>query len=185
MQSQPVLADLVKVIIYSTLMFVLKVQHVPNLSTVCNTLNILQTKAKMFLDNAAQMLNAVKQEPKTKIKNTANTVYAIATNVQLNTRAGEEAMTLAKEVVEVGKANLQIARQIKNIGTHTGSAISYTTIVAKGVTLAGTVNIQVPRIASMQTQYKVVVTIRDLSTVLSLQVINLCNLNAHVERAII
>ena len=46
-------ADLVKVIIHSTLTFILKVQHAPDLSTVCDLLNILQTEAKASLDNAA------------------------------------------------------------------------------------------------------------------------------------
>ncbi|KAF2631343.1 hypothetical protein BU25DRAFT_332759 [Macroventuria anomochaeta] len=45
-QSQPVPADLVKVIIHGTLTFILKVQHTPNLSTVCDALSIMQTEAK-------------------------------------------------------------------------------------------------------------------------------------------
>jgi hypothetical protein len=44
-QSQPVPADLIKVIIHGTLTFILKVQHAPNLSTVYDALSILQTKA--------------------------------------------------------------------------------------------------------------------------------------------
>ena len=53
---------------------------------------------------------------KNKIKNTTNIIYAIAINIQLTTRAREDAKTAAKEAVEVGKANLQIVRQIKNVG---------------------------------------------------------------------
>jgi hypothetical protein len=178
------LADLVKVIIYGTLTFILKVQHAPDLSTVCNALSILQTEAKASTENTARMLKAVKHKLKTNIKNTANTIYAIATTVQQNIRSGEEARTAAKEAVEVGKANLQIARQIKNAGPQTGSAISYAAIAARGATLAGTANTQVPRMAPMQTQREVVVTIRDPTTVLSLRAMNPRNLNAHVERAI-
>ena len=51
-QSQPVPADLVKVIIHGTLTFILKVQHAPDLSTVCDALSILQTEAKASSDNA-------------------------------------------------------------------------------------------------------------------------------------
>jgi hypothetical protein len=58
-QSQPVPADLVKVIIHGTLTFILKVQHAPDLSTVCDSLSILQTEAKASSENAAQMLEAV------------------------------------------------------------------------------------------------------------------------------
>jgi hypothetical protein len=183
-QSQPVPADLVKVIIHGTLTFILKVQHAPNLSTVCDALNILQTEAKTTSDNTARMLDAVKHELKTELKNTANTVNAIAANVQLNTRAGQDAKIAAKEAVEVGKANLEMARQIKNVRLQTGSALSYAAMAARGALLAGTLNTQVSKMPSMQTQREVVVTIRDPSTVLSLRAMNLRNLNAHVERAI-
>jgi hypothetical protein len=54
------LADLVKVIIHGTLTFTLKVQHAPDLSTVCDALNNMQTEAKASLVNAARMLDAVK-----------------------------------------------------------------------------------------------------------------------------
>jgi hypothetical protein len=177
-------ADLVKVIIHGTLTFILKVQHAPDLSTVCDSLSILQTEAKASSENVAQMLNAAKHELKNELKNTADTVNAIAANVQLNMRAGEAAKTAAKEAVEVGKANLQMARQIKNAGPPTGGALSYAAIVARGAPPAGITNAQVTRMPPMQTQREVVVTIRDPTTVLSLRAMNPRNLNAHVERAI-
>ncbi|EMD60744.1 hypothetical protein COCSADRAFT_49624, partial [Bipolaris sorokiniana ND90Pr] len=164
-QSQPVPADLVKIIIHGTLTFILKVQHAPDLSTVCDALSILQTEAKATSDNTARMLDAVKQELKTELKNTTDTVHTIAANVQLNIRAGEEAKTAAKEAAEVGKASLEMARRIKNAGPQTGGALSYAAMAARGATLAGTSNTQVPRMPSSQTQREVVVTIRDPNTV--------------------
>ncbi|KAH8633304.1 hypothetical protein IG631_11938 [Alternaria alternata] len=130
------------------------------------------------------MLNAVKQELKTELKNTTNTIHTIAANVQLNIRAGEEAKTAAKEAAEVGKASLEMARRIKNAGPQTGGTLSYAAMAARGATLAGTSNTQVPRMPSSQTQREVVVTIRDPNTVQSLRAMNPRNLNAHVERAI-
>ena len=183
-QSQPVPADLVKVIIHGTLTFILKVQHAPDLSTVCDSLSILQTEAKASSDNAAQMLEAVKHELKNELKNTADTINAIAANVQLNMSAGEAAKTAAKEAVEVGKANLQMARQIKNAGPQTGGTLSYAAMVARGAPPASITNAQVTRMPPMQTQREVVVTIRDPTTVLSLRAMNPRNLNAHIERAI-
>jgi hypothetical protein len=187
-QSQPVPADLVKVIIHGTLTFILKVQHAPDLSTVCDALSVLQTEAKTTSDNTARMLDAVKQELKNEIKNeiknTTDIVHAIAANVQLTSRAGEDAKIAAKEAVEVGKANLQMARQIKNAGPQTGGALSYAAMAARAATLASTPNTQVPRMPPMQTQREVVVTIRDPSTVQSLRAMNPRSLNAHVERAI-
>jgi gas vesicle protein len=82
------------------------VQHAPDLSTVCDTLSIMQTEAKTTTDNAARMLDAVKHELETEVKNTADTVHAIATNVQQNMKDGEKARKAAKEAVEVGKATL-------------------------------------------------------------------------------
>jgi hypothetical protein len=151
---------------------------------VCDSLNILQTEAKASSDNAAQMLEAVKHELKNELKNTADTINAIAANVQLNMSAGEAAKTAAKEAVEVGKANLQMARQIKNAGPQTGGALSYAAMVARGAPPAGITNAQATRMPPMQTQREVVVTIRDPTTVLSLRAMNPRNLNAHVERAI-
>ena len=177
-------ADLVKGIIHGTLTFILKVQHAPDLSTVCDSLSILQTEAKASSDNAAQMLEAVKHELKNELKNTADTINAIAANVQLNMSAGEAAKTAAKEAVEVGKANLQMARQIKNAGPQTGGALSYAAMVARGAPPASITNAQITRMPPMHTQREVVVTIRDPTTVLSLRAMNLRNLNAHVERAI-
>jgi hypothetical protein len=177
-------ADLVKVIIHGRLTFILKVQHAPDLSTVCDALSILQTEAKASSDSTARMLDAVKYELKTEIMNTNDTVHAIAANIQLNTRAGEDAKTAAKEAVEVGKANLEMARQIKNARPQTGGTLSYAAMAARGAPLAGTSNTQVSRMPSMQTQREVVVTIRDPSTVQSLRAMNPRNLNAHVEHAI-
>lgn len=106
---------------------------------------------------------------------------AIAANVQLNMSAGEAAKTAAKEAVEVGKANLQMARQIKNAGPLTGGALSYAAMVARGAPPAGITNAQVTRMPPMQTQREDV-TVRDPTTVLSLRAMNPRNLNAHVDR---
>ncbi|KAF2849441.1 hypothetical protein T440DRAFT_351638, partial [Plenodomus tracheiphilus IPT5] len=58
--SQPVPADLVKIIVHGTLTFILKVQHTPDLNTVCDALRILQTEAKTTSETTVQTLNAVK-----------------------------------------------------------------------------------------------------------------------------
>ena len=57
-------------------------------------------------------------------------------------------------------------------------------MAARGPTLAGTPNTQVPRAQSVQTQREVIVTIRDPSIIQSLWAMNPRNLKAHVERAI-
>ena len=87
------------------------------------------------------MLKAVKHELKNKLKNTANTINAIAANVQLNISAREAVKTVAKEAVEVGKANLQIARQIKNAGLQTGGTLSYAAMAVRGALLVSIINV--------------------------------------------
>jgi hypothetical protein len=72
---------------------------------------------------------------------------------------------------------------MNNAELQTGGAVSDAAMAARGATLAGTANTQVPEVAPMQTQREVVVTIRDPTTVLSLLAMNPRNLNAHVERA--
>ena len=173
-------ADLVKTIIRSALTLILKVQNAPDLSTICDALRILQTETKSTSESTAEALNTVKSE----LKNTAEIVRTLGANVQQNTNTGEETRAAAKEAIEVGKANLEIARQIKNTGPQTGSKISYAAIAARGATLAGIPNTQAPKMPSVQTQREVVVNIKDPTTIQSLRAMNPRNLNAHVERAI-
>ncbi|KAF2844551.1 hypothetical protein T440DRAFT_356336, partial [Plenodomus tracheiphilus IPT5] len=45
-QRQPVPADHVMALIHGTLTFILKVQHTPDLNTICDALSILQTETK-------------------------------------------------------------------------------------------------------------------------------------------
>jgi hypothetical protein len=77
-------ADLVKVIIHGTLTFILKVQHAPDLSTVCDALSILQTETKATSESTAQILDALKNELKVEIKTTTEIIHTIGTNVQQN-----------------------------------------------------------------------------------------------------
>jgi hypothetical protein len=102
----------------------------------------------------------------------------------MNTDAGEEARAAAKEAIEIGKANLEMTRQMKNTGAQTKGMISYAAMAARGVTVAGIPNTQVPRAPSAQMQREVIVNIRDASTIQSLRAMNPRNLKAHVERAI-
>jgi hypothetical protein len=177
-------ADLVKVIMHGTLIFKLRVQHAPDLSTLCDALYIMQTEDKAASDNTARMLNTVKQERKTELKNATDTVHAIGTDVQQSMSAVEAAKAAAKEAVKVVQANLDMMRRIENAGPQTSGAVSYGVIAAKSATLASTPNTQVSMISLIQKQRGVVVTIGDPSTLQSLWAMSSCNLNAHAERAI-
>jgi hypothetical protein len=119
-QSPPVPADLVKIITHGTLTSMLRVQHAPDFNIVCDALGILQTATQATSDNAARRLDAVKHELKAELENTTDTVDAIAAYVQQNMSAGEEAETAAREAVEVGTANLEMTRRIRDAGLRTG-----------------------------------------------------------------
>ena len=173
-------ADLVKIIVHGTLALLLKVQRTPDLDTICDALRILQTETKTATETTVNTLDAIKNE----VKNNTETIRGMVTNVQRNMHAGEEARAAAKEAVEVGKKNLEMARQMKNTGQQTNGTISYAAMAARGTTLAGIPNIQVPRAKSVQTQREVIINIRDPSTIQSLRAMNPRDLNAHVERAI-
>ena len=51
--SQPAPVDLMKTIIHGTITFILEVQRIPNLNTVCDALRILQVEAKTTWENTA------------------------------------------------------------------------------------------------------------------------------------
>jgi hypothetical protein len=85
--SQPVPAGLAKNIIHGTLTFILKVQHAPDLNTVCDALRILQIETKTSSKHTTQSLTAVKDE----LKNTTEAIRGIATNIQQNVKAWEYA----------------------------------------------------------------------------------------------
>lgn len=110
--------------------FTLKVQHVPDLSTVCDALAVLQTNAKAISDKTAQTLDTVKPELTTENQNGADTIHAIAASVQHNarvgTRFGQDAKTVAKDAIKVGKVDLELAGHIEDARLQAGGALSYT-----------------------------------------------------------
>jgi urease accessory protein UreF len=103
-------ADLARDIICSALTLILKTQHTPNLGTVRNALAVAQTKAKTTTEQTAQTLNQIKTE----LKNTVDTVQQIATSIQQSANTADVVRATAKEATAVGKATLEIVREIKN-----------------------------------------------------------------------
>ncbi|KAF2624123.1 hypothetical protein BU25DRAFT_413697 [Macroventuria anomochaeta] len=104
--QQPLPADIVGNIICSALTFVLKTQHSPNLSSLSNVLNVVQTEARATAESTVQTLDQIKQE----LKSTVQLVQQSAANIQQNGNTAEEARAAAKDATEVGKATLEVAR---------------------------------------------------------------------------
>jgi hypothetical protein len=92
-------------------------------------------------------------------------VQQIATSMQQSANTVDKARATAKEATAVGKATLEIVREIKNkaqqqqLQPH--RPVSYAAAAARGLPLAGTYNTQSRRAPIIQTQRKVIVNIRD------------------------
>ena len=179
-QSLP--ADIVGDIIRGALTFVLKAQHSPDLRGLSDALNVAQTEARATAESTAQTLDQIKQE----LKSTVELAQQSAIKIQQNSNIAEEARAAAKDATEVGKATLEIARELRNKRPQeqANGLISYTAAAARGVLLAGTYNAQSVKQLPAQTQRKVIMNIRDPLTIQSLRAMNPSNLKVHVQRAI-
>jgi hypothetical protein len=108
--------------------------------------------------------------------------------MQQSANTADEVRATAKEATAVGKATLEMVREIKNKvqqqQPQLHRLVSYAAAAARGLPLAGIYNTQSRRAPIVQTQREVIVNIRDPLTVQSLQAMNLRNLKAHIERAI-
>jgi methyl-accepting chemotaxis protein len=80
------------------------------LTTISDTLRIVQTDAKTKTESTAHAFGEIKNEP----KNTAEIVQHSAANVQQNVNTAKEARAAAKEAIEVGETTLEITREMKN-----------------------------------------------------------------------
>ncbi|RYO66175.1 hypothetical protein AA0116_g2958 [Alternaria tenuissima] len=180
--QQPLPADIVGDIIRGALTFVLKTQHSPDLGGLSDALNVARTEARATAESTARTLDQIKQE----LKSTVELVQQSATSIQQNGNMAEEARAAAKDATEVGKATLEIAREIRNKRPQeqANGPISYAAAAARGVPLAGTYNAQSVKQPYAQTQREVIMNIRDPLTVQSLRAMNPSNLKMHVQRAI-
>jgi hypothetical protein len=108
--------------------------------------------------------------------------------MQQSANTADKARVIVKEATAVGKATLEMVREMKNKVQQQQlqlyGLVLYAAAAARGLLLAGIYNTQSCRAPIVQIQCEVIVNIRDLLTVQSLRVMNLCNLKAYVERAI-
>jgi hypothetical protein len=138
--SQSMPADIVGDIIRGSLTFILKMQHTPDLTSISDVVRIVQTEAKATAEHRAHALEGIKTE----LKNNTEGIQQATTNMQQNSNTAEEARAAAKEAKEVGKATLEMAREIRNkrLQEQANGPLSYAAAAARGVPLAGTYNTQ-------------------------------------------
>jgi methyl-accepting chemotaxis protein len=84
-------------------------QHTPNLSTICDALRVCD-QAKATAEHTAKDLEQIR----TKLKITADFIQQTVASLQQNCNTVEEARAAAQKATAVGKATLEIARDIKN-----------------------------------------------------------------------
>ena len=161
--QQPLSADIVGDIIRGALTFVLKTRHFPDLSSLSNAINVVQTEARAAADNTAQTLDQIKQE----LKSTVELDQRSAANIQRNGNTAEEARAAAKNATEVGKVTLEVVREIRNRRPQpqeqANEPMSYAAAAARGVPLAGTYNAQSLKAPFVQTQREVIMNMHALS----------------------
>ena len=176
--SQSMPADLVGDIIRGSLTFIIKMQQTPDLTSISDALRIVQTEAKATAEHTAHALEGIKTE----LKNNTEGIQQATTNIQQNNNKAEEARAAAKEATEVGKATLEMAREIRNKRPQeqANGPLSYAAAAARSVPLAGIYNAQSLKAPSVQTQREVIMNIRDPLTVQSLRAMNPGNLKFHV-----
>jgi hypothetical protein len=128
--NQPLPADLVKTIIHGTVTFVLKTQHAPDLTTVCDALRILQTEAKSAAENNTKALSEIWNE----LKNTAEAIRQTTTIAQQAVNMGEETRAAAKEAATMGKTTMKMARGIrtKSLQNQAGGPVTYAAMAVRG-----------------------------------------------------
>ena len=99
-----------------------------------------RAEARATAESTAQTLDQIKQE----LKSTVELVQHSATKTQQNGNTAEQARAAAKDATEVGKATLEIARELKNKRPQEQANVlmSYAAAVARGVPLVGTYNAQ-------------------------------------------
>ena len=180
--DQTIPANIAIEMIRASLTYILKTQNIPDMTTIRDALNMAQTEAKTTANNLTQALSEIKND----LKNTTEIVQQSAANIQLNANTAEEARAAAKEATEVGKATMEITREIRNKKPQeqVNRPMTYAAAVASDITMASMYNTQSLKTPFAQTQREVILNIRDPLTVQSLRAMNPQNLKAHVERAI-
>ncbi|KAI1359310.1 hypothetical protein F5Y08DRAFT_344830 [Xylaria arbuscula] len=177
-QDQPIPANIVKSTILGMLSLVAKIQSMPDVRSIQETLNIIRNEVKEAASITSLTLNEMRDDME-------HTNALMQKELQESVKNGNEAKEAAREATEVGRTVTAIVRGIKNNGmqNRTAAMPSYATMAARGLatSIHNTQNFQVP---PKQIQREIIVNIRDPLTVTNLRAMNPRSLKAHIDRAI-
>lgn len=173
--SQPVPVDLVRVIVNGTISLIAKFQRIPDLSSIHDSLQIMQTEAKSVGQETTLALGKIRED-----------MNRHTSKIQKTAEIAAEVKALAQGAAEVGQNTANTLKDIKNKGLPSSgnTALSYAAVAASGAVASNVQMKQNAQTISIQTQREVTVTIREPLTIQNLRAMNPRSMKAHVERAI-
>lgn len=173
-QGQAVPANHVRTMITGTLTMISKPLRTPDLTTVQDALNIIQTEAKNRGEETANVIETVRMEMRHNV-----------TDIKRSITIGEETKAAAREATERSKKVVEMVKELKDkapsVRTH--GHMSYAAVAANGMLASGTPSTHGVKAVFLQAQREVIVSIRNPMTITKLRAMNPRNLKSHVERA--
>ena len=174
-QDQAVPASLVRTLITGTLTMISKTLRTPDLTTIQDTLSIMQTEADEAARESAKVMEMVRME----LRNNA-------ADIKRNITIGEKTKAAAEEAKEKGKEIVEAVNELKDkvppVRIH--GQMSYAAAAASGMLASGTQSTQRVKAVSLQAQREIIVSIRNPLTISKLRAMNPRNLKSHIERAL-
>jgi hypothetical protein len=174
-QDQAVPASLVRTMITGTLTMISKTLRTPDLTTIQDTLSIVQTEANEIARESAKVMEMVRME-----------LRSNAADIKRNITIGEETRTAAEEASEKGKQIVEVVKELEDkapsVKIH--GQMSYAAAAASGMLASGTQSKQRVRAVSLQAQREIIVSIRNPLTISKLRAMNPRNLMSHVQRTL-
>jgi hypothetical protein len=161
--------------ITGTLTMISKTLRTPDLTTIQDTLRIMQTEADETARESAKAMEIVIME-----------LRSNAADTRRNITIGEKTRAAAEEASERGKQILEVVKELKNkappVGVH--GQMSYGAAAASGMLSSGTQSTQRVKVVTPQAQREIIVSIRNPLTISKLRAMNPRNLISHVQRAL-
>lgn len=207
--DQAVPANLVRTMITGTLTMISKTLRTPDLTTIQDTLSIMQTEADEIARESAKVMEMVRTE----LRNNAADIKRNITIGEKTKAAAEEAREKGKEIVEAVNELKDKVPPVRMHGqmsyapggvatkrllqcTNKPTYFRVSTKVAKepdresaaaassGMLASGTQSTQRVKAVSLQAQREIIVSIRNPLTISKLRAMNPRNLMSHVQRAL-
>lgn len=156
--DQAVPATLVRTMITGTLTMISKTLRTPDLTTIQDTLSIMQTEAEETARESAKVMEMVRME----LRNNA-------ADIKRNITIGEKTKATAEEAREKGKEIVEVVKELKDkvpaVGIRGQMSYAAAAAAASGMLASGTQSTQRVKAVSLQAQREIIVSIRNSLTI--------------------